>query len=373
MYIRFKFAAILVLACLFRMNLVAQPFPVTITIAVAPPYYPHINDYVEQPNKIMATLINTGASPVSVYLLGSITGDMGVSVYTDPVYRMPVPIVIQPQGMYFVSRNNLEQIFSVDNLKYEGITKNELIYGNGLPEGEYQICLRAYDYNLRVPLSPEDPAGCSAPFNVTSVEPPVILQPLTGADITPSTPQMVVFSWTRPPNAPMNTQYRLKIIEVLPYDRNINDAMQSAGHPVFFEKDMMVNSYLYGPADPALVTGKKYAFAVIAFDPDNKTVFRNNGMSEVFSFNYLSHNQVDTNLIIGFEHVNPGLEILEEQFALVPRTIIKGKILAKYSNNPDGTPVAAGQGPGTFLRYIPVPLHRHGAGIYLRPDRHRQS
>jgi len=205
MFTRFRIAAILLLAFIFRTALIAQPFPVTITIAVAPPYYPHINDYIEQPNKIMATLINTGPAAVSIYLLGSVTGETGIRVYTDPVYRMPVPIVIQPQGMYFVSRNNLEQIFSVDNLKYEGISKNQLIYG-----GEYQICLRAYDYNQRVPLSPEDPAGCSAPFNVTSVEPPVILQPLTGTDITPSTPQQVVFSWTRPPNAPATRSSTLR-------------------------------------------------------------------------------------------------------------------------------------------------------------------
>jgi TANFOR domain-containing protein len=346
MYSHFKVIVILIVAVLFRTTLVAQPYPVTITIAVTPPYSPHISDYIGQPRKIMATLVNTVNEPVSVYLQGSVTGENGIRVYTDPAYKMPAPVYLSPMGTYFISQSNLEQVFNADHLKYEGISKNEIVNGNGLPEGDYVICLRAYNYTTGVPVSAEEPGGCSAPFSVTSVEPPVILQPVCGTEINPTTPQQVMFSWTRPPNAPVNTQYQLKIIEVLPGDRNINDAMQSATHPVFFEKVVPVTNYLLGPADPALVKWKKYAFMVTALDPSKKTVFRNNGMSEVCSFDYaltievMMEKKKDTT-----QHNNLGL--LQQQFNLVPRTVIKGRLLAKFPSNPNGTISMMDESTGT--------------------------
>jgi len=55
---------------------------------------------------------------------------------------------------------------------------------------------------------------------------------------------------------------------------------------VFFETTVTVTSYLLGPSDPALVVGKKYAFAFTAIDPQNQVSFRNHGMSEICSFTY---------------------------------------------------------------------------------------
>ena len=58
MYTRSK-SSFLALAALLIVTLAAaQPMPVTITIAVAPPYSNKIDDYISQPNKIMATIIN---------------------------------------------------------------------------------------------------------------------------------------------------------------------------------------------------------------------------------------------------------------------------------------------------------------------------
>jgi TANFOR domain-containing protein len=262
----------------------AQQYSVTITIAVSPPYPPKVNEYIAQPNKIMATLLNTGTHIQQVYVQGSITGEGGIKVYTDPNYKMPQPLILQPGMPFLMSQGNIQQVFSSDHLIYHGITKNEILYGTGLPEGNYTICLQAFDYQTNQQVSQPSPLGCSNTLNVTSIEPPVILQPVCGETVTPNQPQNLIFSWTRPPGAPVNTQFNLKIIEVLPMDRNINDAMQSASHPVFFETNVPATVYIFGPADPQLVTGKKYAFAVTASDPSGEAVFRNNGMSEVCWF-----------------------------------------------------------------------------------------
>ncbi|NVO19887.1 MAG: hypothetical protein HXX13_09305 [Bacteroidetes bacterium] len=252
---------------------------------VQPPYSPHISDYTSQPGKIMATLVNTSPNggSIQVYLLGSITSSGGINIYTDPAYKMPEPVTVYAGQPYMISQNNIEQVFSESHLIFNGITKQQVINGNGLPEDDYQICIRAYDYNTGQPVSGEDPMGC-ANLSISSVEPPIVLNPICGDSITILPPQSMIMNWTMPVGTPVNTQYYLKMVEILPGERDPNDAMHSAGHPVFFETTLPTTSYIYGPANPALVEGKRYAFAVTAIDPTGKTAYRNGGMSEVCSF-----------------------------------------------------------------------------------------
>jgi hypothetical protein len=194
---------------------------------------------------------------------------------------------------YSMTRSNVEDVFDANHLLFEGITKNHLLYGPGLPEGEYTLCLRAYDYNTNQPLSAEDPQGCSNSFTVTNVEPPEILQPVCGEEVMSTTPQAIIFSWTRPPGIPLNAQYNLKIIEVLPGTRNQDNAIQTANNPVFFSKDFLINTYLLGPLDQQLVPGNKYVVVVTVFDPAHNVNFRNNGMSPSCSFNYVKDLSVE--------------------------------------------------------------------------------
>jgi hypothetical protein len=189
-----------------------------------------------------------------------------------------------PGSIYRLNLNNIQDIFSTSQLVYAGITEQEIIRGNGLPEDDYTICLRAYDYLTNQPLSDEDPAGCCPPFPVTSIEPPVITQPFCGEEITATSPQNLIISWTRPAGAPVTTRYKLQMIEVVPGTHNIQNAFNSAAQPIFFETNTNTTAFVYGPAQPALVKGKTYAFAVTAYDPARHHNFRNYGQSEVCSF-----------------------------------------------------------------------------------------
>ncbi|MEI6172890.1 MAG: hypothetical protein WCR01_04010 [Bacteroidota bacterium] len=305
----------------FAGTLRAQPYPVTVSIAVTPPYTSKIDDYISQPNKVMAILINTGTFARQVYVQGVITGEGGILVKTDPTWKSPQSITLQPAIPFRMNRNNIEQVFNGDHIIFQGITKNELLYGNGLPEGDYTICLRVFDYTTGQAVSAEEPLGCSNNFNVTDLEPPVVIRPSCGDTILASIPQNLLINWTRPPNCPINTQFNIKIIEVLPGDRNINDAMRSATHPSFFERTINMSSYAYGAADPALVPGKKYAFAITAIDPAGKANFRNKGMSEVCWFIY--------------KQKLPDTKFLPDPvFLPLPKvTTVKGKLIYKYEDD----------------------------------------
>lgn len=343
MYLHFKKIVFLCSFILLSGGLVAQSLPVKVSVAVQPPYSSHISDYISQPGKIMATLLNTSPTggSIQVYLLGSISSPGGITIYTDPAYKMPQPITLLPGQPYMVTQSNLDQVFNANHLLYEGISKQEVYNGNGLPEGSYQVCLRAYNYRNNQPASAEEPQGCSF-INITSVEPPVILNPLCGDSILAATPQHIIMNWTMPVGTPFNTKYYLKMVEIQPGERDPNDAMNSAGHPVFFETTLQTTSFIYGPAEPALVEGKRYAFAVTAVDPSGKTSYHNKGRSEVCSFTYrkgyaLAINTMAPNMAVD-KNAAPQVQQINNIHATIPDLILPTHLFGKLQYQyPDAT------------------------------------
>ncbi len=319
------------LACLWLLPLPAGG-QVNVSIHITPPYSTKISDYTMQPNKILATLVNVTPDfqALQVYLGGSIQGEGGIRISTRPGSRPADPITLQPGVPYILNPSNLSAIFSPDQLVYEGITQREIIYGNGLPEDVYTICLRVYDYTSQQPLSEEAPSGCSNPFEVRSLEPPLILLPYCQDTVQALHPQNVLITWTRPAGAPLNVQYRLRIVEIHPPGHDPNDALNSASAPLFLETNVMGNAFVMGPAQPAMVQGKTYAFTVTAFDPMNRIAFRNRGTSEVCSFTY-GHMPTPT---LPFVQVSGGAEKPGEEWQLIPSTTISGKLMAKFPTNP---------------------------------------
>ncbi len=311
-----------------------QNYPIQVNIAVSPPYTTKISDYTSQPGKILATIRNispTGGT-ARIYLTGSITGEGGISVTTEQGYKPAQPLVIAPGASVMLNVNNLGDVFDEDHLVFEGITENDVIMGNGLPEDYYTICLRAWDFVTDQPLSEEEPLGCSAPFNVSDIEPPVITQPICGERINPITPQSLILSWTHPAGAPAMTRYKITMVEVMPGDHSPEDAMNSALRPPFFQQEVTGNAFIYGPAQPLMVEGKTYAFRITAIDPSNKVRFRNNGASEVCSFKWKKEDLIlegdDIVRIKPDQVVINGIKFEPPPF--VTPTTVKGKLQYKY-------------------------------------------
>lgn len=311
----------------------SQFFPVQVNVMVAPPYSPRLSDYTSNPNKLIVTIQTSLIDLINldIYLHATISGANEITIQSKPEFRPANPIRLTPGTIQRLNLGQLQELFNENNLNFLGITPNEAFYGSGLPEDDYQICFVAYSYEDGQMVSQAEPFGCSPMFRVSSLEAPIILQPLCHEEITPMTPQNIVISWTMPAGASPLTQYRLKIVEVIPDGHNIYDAFKSARAPIFFETTVTGNVFLYGPAQPALKPGRTYAFAVTAFDPRGRLNFRNQGMSEVCSFKYGS-DPIMQIPIVQEQFYPPNL--LPEDFEFALPTRISGKLMAKYPTSP---------------------------------------
>ncbi|MCC7297801.1 MAG: hypothetical protein IT244_05660, partial [Bacteroidia bacterium] len=255
---------------------------VTVNVVLIPPYSPYFSDYLSYENKAIITIIKSTTFPNSIYLKGSIVGDNGVSLITKPGYKPGTPIDL-PNVTTVMNGAAIGEYFTWENTELTGTTPASIIRSNGLPEGNYKVCITPYDYASDAPVGVE---SCTN-FKIVQVEPPVLLGPPCETKVLPTPSQTVVFSWSAAPGAPPNVKYVLTMVELVNNDQNPNDALNAATTPPFFEKDCGSSTVnVYNLSDPKLTVGKSYAWRVQAYDPKNITAFRNNGISEACKFTY---------------------------------------------------------------------------------------
>ncbi|GAB4008491.1 hypothetical protein GCM10028808_14740 [Spirosoma migulaei] len=297
----------------------AQVFPLQIQVSVMPPYSAYLQDYPGAGQQVRVFIINTGRQSYQVRLSGQLTGDNGIEIRTSPNYRPPRPLTVPP-GQTLLSRNDLEGLFDLNQIEVTGIDKNLLSRGFPLPDGTYQLCVRAYNETptntvavaFGQPLSPEFPLGCSAPIVVRAVEPPILIAPLCDADITATTPQALVFTWTPPAGvSPAQVDYTLRVVELPQVDVDPNVFIDAVALPKsgVEVRNLRTSTFLYGPTQPPLQVGRRYAWRVQAVDRSGKLNFLNDGKSPVCSFTYG---------IVPKELVKPGLELVQTPTKILP-------------------------------------------------------
>lgn len=255
---------------------------VTVNLVLAPPYSPYFSDYLSYENKAVITIIRAGSTPTQIYFKGSIIGDNGVSLLTKPGYKPGTPIDLF-NTTTVLNGSNIGEYFTWENTQITGTTPANIIKNNGLPEGNYKVCITPFDYSNDVAAGAE---ACFS-FNIKQVEPPVLITPACNSNVIPNRGQVSTFSWSPSPGAPPNARYVMTMVELVNPDQNPNDAMNMATTPPFFEEDegaATVN--VYTMADPYMTPGKTYAWRVQVYDPKNLTAFRNNGFSEACKFTY---------------------------------------------------------------------------------------
>ena len=267
----------------------AQMNPVSVSIMVAPPYTSSISDYMTIPNKITVTLTHMSPTQpdIDLYLKLGIVGDNGVSAFSDDDYKPVEPITLQQGTTRIINTDNISDAFNINHITIEGTTINELLNGAGLPEGMYQICVRAFDYATGQPLSGENPMGCSNLFYITNLEPPFFTTAYCGGKSDPNFSQNIPVSWSIPSGAMMGINYHLELVEI-PENVQIdpNEAFLTSKFPVLYEETLLYTMTYLTANKVSMTNGYTYAMRVTAEDPSGSAHFRNGGASEICWFTY---------------------------------------------------------------------------------------
>lgn len=276
-----------------------QNNPLNINVQVIPPYSPYFSDYVgtegsfnsEFSDLIMVTVQNTDMNnSYQIKLIPEITSGSNVGIGVQPGFVPSRPINLSPGEVRVFNLTDLKAFNSNLNenqLNYQGVSYRELAQTGVLPEGNYQVCMQAYDYNTSAPLSSSSPLGCSAGFLVVHPDPPVITYPPDGATIVSGDPQNIQFSWTPPPGGSGSFEYDVRIVELSQYQQDPYFLMNNSNYAHFRELDLLTPGLLYDMSKPDLEPGKTYAMRVTAEDPQNQVLIKNEGQSEIHVFTVL--------------------------------------------------------------------------------------
>lgn len=285
--------------------------PESVTVAIQnvqliQPYFSRLPDFVNNPSKTILVIQSNSTLPSYDFkLMAAIKGDNGVSISTNPSRLNHLELITIPKGTKttILNASAIQHLFNVEDVLLQGITYNELINGSGLPEGSYELCVTPVAAENIPALQqqagdPIDNEHCSNSFAITNLEPPVLISPFAGANIPGQQPQNIIFNWSIPAGSKSGLQYVFRMVEVWDSTRNVNDAFLTATDPPFFERIVTNNVIVFGPGDPTLTPGNRYAYCVTAIDPSNMYVFRNGGRSEIGYFTYKSMKPLNLNSVV---------------------------------------------------------------------------
>ncbi len=266
-------------------GLLAQNFPVQASLQLFPPYTPQLSALQTTPQRVGITLLNKDLTvpQLDVFLKLQLQGP-GITLQTRTGYIPATTFTLTAGVPLQLSGADIAELLQPQNLDYQGLDKGSFIRGGQiLPEGLWQFTVTAFSTARNLQVS--NPGTAMA--GLFKHKPPLLNFPFDGSRAGSALPQYLAFQWTSrhyaSPFAAGSIRYRFKLIELIPGNRNPNEAMQATLIP-WFETFTDQTSYIYGPADPPLVPGRAYAWQVQAVDVDGSEAFENDGYSQVFGF-----------------------------------------------------------------------------------------
>lgn len=276
-------------------NLWSQQFPVQVNTTLAPPYSLYLSDYsaVESSSlQVLINLLELDRTNLQVKLRVTLEG-AGITLQTRPSY-VPPAIVLQGGVPELLTGFDLRQYLNPDNLEFSGISRAAFIQSGRLPEGFYTLTVEVLDYNRSNRISNASMANAWIILN----DPPFINTPFNQSKPMATDPQNIMFSWTprhtASPNAAFSTEYEFKLVEMYPGQVDPEVAIRSSNS--IYTMTTTQTALNYGIIEPTLIPGKSYAFRVRAYDTEGRDLFKNDGFSETYVFQYGDECILPTNI-----------------------------------------------------------------------------
>lgn len=281
-----EIALICVLAIAAGTALRAQTYPVQVNTQIVPPFSPYLSDYTAVgAQRFMANIrmIDPTLPEYRCRLRITIEG-VGITIRTKQTF-VPQPLVLPGGGEPLqVYGEDLVDYFNPNNLDFTGFSRAQYAKGAKLPDGVYRFTVEVLDYNRGTVVSNK---GTTVAWIILN-DPPLLNLPRNDTKVRILDPTNIPFTWTPrhtgSPNAAFTTEYIFRLVEIWPNTRNPYDAFLS--QQPLYEVTTNSTQVVYGPAEPALIPGRKYAWQVQAKDVESRDLFKNQGKSEVFVFQF---------------------------------------------------------------------------------------
>ncbi len=292
---------LLLIACIKAQ---AQTYPVQVNTQILAPYSPYLTDYTAVGAQRLIVNFTLNDPTLTEYrgkLRITIEG-VGITIRTKQSFIPQQPLVL-PGGSVplMLYGEDLEEYFNPGNLDFAGLSKNQYEKGAKLPEGVYRFTIEVLDYNRNTVVSNKGTAIAWIILN----DPPLLNLPRNETKAAILDPTNIAFTWTPrhtgSPNSAFTTEYMFKLVEIWPASRNPYDAFLS--QQPLYETTTSSTQIVYGPAEPALIPGRKYAWQVQAKDTEGRDLFKNNGKSEVYVFQFGDQLGIPENLAL--QKANP--------------------------------------------------------------------
>ena len=272
-------------------SIFAQQYPVRLVPVVFPPYNVRLSDYAlnsEPKLQLQVLMTDLLEPPHKTGIKFSLESSGRVIAVSNPFVNGLDPFLLQPGNNISLSNLDLKPLFKLENLS--GISPSN--YARALPDGLYQYCFQAYDFYTKNNLSQK---SCASVYQVL-YEPPFLNLPQKGEKVTKKAEfQGLVFNWSPRQVAP-NTKYIFTLKEIWDKQRDPVSAFLAAR--VLWKEESFAPSLYYGVDKTQLIPGKRYAWQVQAVSGTPQYnhspiqeggVYKNNGLSEIFFFDYVEN------------------------------------------------------------------------------------
>ncbi|MCC9063561.1 fibronectin type III domain-containing protein [Flavobacterium piscisymbiosum] len=274
---------LLILCALIGFEGYAQTYPISITTQLTQPSPIYLNNYanattINSPIKIQLVLNDLTISNRQVKLKIYFQGN-GITFNTNDFVVGARPLYLEGGFPLQLTNVDLAPYFEYQNLL--GVNPNQ--YAQPLPEGIYNIYVEVYDFATGKKLSSKTRTNTIIFQN----EPPFLNLPLNNASIMHQNIQNIIFSWTPRSINVSNVEYEFSLVEIWDKYTPIQNAF--AYSPPLYTKTTRATTLQYSINEPQLIPGKKYAWRIKAkaiLGAEEIGVFKNNGYSEIFSFDY---------------------------------------------------------------------------------------
>ncbi|TNE78639.1 MAG: hypothetical protein EP332_13590 [Bacteroidetes bacterium] len=282
---------------------------VSVNLLVKPPFTPFISDYTkpERLEDVSISLFNSSGKDLRLKFSFSLSNRaQGIEIALRGDLQPAQVFELKANEFRFLTLSDLSGLYGrLDQHSFtiRGANIENLILDGTIPDGTYEICMQAFDFDapgLTVPMSQGSPTGCFT-FDVSYSDPPTDIRlnsdflnytyggevPQFGFNSLAGQNHSIQF--TPPTMIPGALyEYTLHVYDETAFNPNqmpearMKETVTSL--IPYLSKTSSTPFFIISPGDPPLEFGKNYFLLIEARDLNGKTVFKNKGFSTLKAF-----------------------------------------------------------------------------------------